>query len=60
MIVTEKEAEEKICVDWCSASGSTPKEWLYCIASKCMAWNFCKTHDERVDQKGYCGKTENH
>lgn len=55
MQVTEEEAKKLFCVDYLINS-----EWLtsflFCKASKCMAWCIVDTEDKI----GFCGKIKNH
>ena len=59
MIVEEKEAKQKNCIDWMIAPYSDGTAY-FCIGEMCMAW---KWHQGRSNQecatnekKGFCGK----
>lgn len=48
MILTEKEAKEKMCVDYNTTEISMPK----CCGSDCMAWKWHPNYED----SGCCGK----
>ena len=54
MIVEEREAKKKNCIDWMIAPYNEGISY-FCIGDMCMAW---KWHQECAinEKKGFCGK----